>query len=304
MNYRKRQVAFVASMLLVMAANGSGANEAVAKSRLGLTQTPSRFFSAEVTVNGVPVWLDVDTGSDGTVLDSSLARSLRLKSGARTRLFCVGGIVRARMTTATLKVPGYAAEGFSCMLASLNQVSRHAKDDPTRGILGSGFLRPAGAIVDFGNCTIKFGPDTYAKEPASEEMLAVPFDYVPAVGVTVPVRINCRKTMAVVDSGAVQTLVYADVALPNKCGRIKGTDGIPCTIVDQIEFLNERVGSVLIENTPAILLEKERLGVELYRAVGVPRVYIGLDVLRLTEARVDFRTQTLLLSKTARSVKW
>jgi hypothetical protein len=291
-------------MLLVMTARGSGGNEAGAKSKQGLTQTPTRLFAAEVTVNGAPVWLDVDTGSDGTVLDSSLTRSLRLKSGARTKLFCVGGIVRARMTTATLKVPGHAAEGFSCMLASLNQVSRHAKDDPTRGILGADFLRQADAIVDFGDYTIRFGPDTYAKERASEEMLAVPFDYVPAVGVIVPVRISGRKTVAVIDSGAVQTHVFADVALPNKCSRIKGTDGIPCTIVDQIEFLNESVGSVLVENTPAILLEKERPGVELYRAAGVPRVYIGLDVLRLCEARVDFRTKTLFLSRAGRSVQW
>ncbi len=303
MNCFGRQAVLVVFATLITAAEGLG-DAGGAETCLTLTKTPTRLFAVQIAVNGSPTWLDVDTGSDGTVLDPSLKGILRLKSGARTKLFCFGGVVRARKTKATLVIPGYTAADFPCVLAPLNRISLHAKDDPARGILGADYLKQAGAVLDFGDCTIRIGARSPASERTAGEMLAVPFDYVPAVGVTVSVRINGRETVAVIDSGADQTHVYADVALPSKAGRILATDGTPCTILDELEFRNEKVGRVSFENLPVILLEKERPGVELYQPAGVPRAHIGLDVLCFNGARVDFREKVLFLCRASRTRTW
>ncbi len=267
------------------------------KPSTSLALTPAGFLTTQISAKGMDLWMDVDTGNDVTILDPEIATKLGLTLKEKTNVYGVEGTFKARMSELALEAPGYKSDPLPCLVFSHANLARHGKGDVTKGILGYDFLSKAGAIIDFNDLSIRFGSDTPLPADTSDCLVEIPFNYLPRWGITVPARINGKDVVALIDTGTVQTVVFSDIALPSAYGRPKDEKGNSYTFAEKIEFTDRRLGTLSFEKLFIILHDKQRKGVDPL-ADGLPKAYIGLDILYPSRAKIDFRRNVICLRKT------
>jgi len=284
-------VIFIGCSLGMFAAEG-------AEPPASFIEAPNKSFAIQVFANGLPIWLTVDTGS-GTILDPSLKRPLGLKyKGKRSYVFASVGKVVVRQSEVTISVPGFVANAHPCYVASMKELVPQ-KSQFARGFLGTDFLSKAGAIINFRDNSIRFTGGVSVANDSPKDMLPLPFDIIEGVGPTIKLRINGRDVIALIDTGCIETTALWDAVLPNEVGVKKGPTGVDYTVVDRIDFINQKIGTVSVGHVMVNVWLKERPGADVQPLAAITRVYLGLDLLRYLGAIIDYPAGILYISKEA-----
>lgn len=117
----------------------------------------------EVTINGVPQKLILDTGASTTVIDDKTAEELNLERSGQIDAVVAGTQIRASMVLIdSIGINGMARDSFLCAAANIGNIKVLVGEDVS-GLLGCDFLGKFKVSIDFRAKFIAF--DSYEKTP-------------------------------------------------------------------------------------------------------------------------------------------
>jgi hypothetical protein len=160
----------------------------------------------------------VDTGSQVTVIDPSLAAQLDLKAQGRVGLVSVASVAQASVTLLDrLEADSHVVEKSPAIVQDLRQIQ--AADPRIRGVLGESFLAHFDLLIDYGHKLLCFDETNAMRDSVrGEHVLFVPPQY-PADELPFMERLvisvhlsgtGARAILLQLDSGSDGPILYAD----------------------------------------------------------------------------------------------
>lgn len=301
---RGRLGALGAAAIWVWGLSAGVAGAAGACQFLQIGEIPAKFEHnqplLEASINGQKVWLLVDTGSSTSLLFEGAAQRLGLHPvmADRVRLYGVGGVQAAkRVTIAAYGLGGAVAHNIPLLVAG----GRLGGD--AAGVIGRDFLSQADVEFDLAHGAIRlFKPrncgaqDGLAYWSKTFSMTEMSHAWTRQNAIELPVLLNGRRVDAILDSGAMTSVITPGAAQSAGVGskqleadslaqsRGLGPAAVPSrtAMFDKLEIGDEAVSHVKLRVADLFRDDKEvEIGSHVPTPVAqLPSMLLGADFLR------------------------
>jgi hypothetical protein len=254
----------------------------------------------DVTINGVPVAITMDTGAPGIVLDASLIRSARIDVVQTLK----DGILIGRLDS--LRAGSLLLKNEQVGLRSFSAVNDSASGrPPVLGIIGTAFFRQFVTEFDFANHVVTlYDPATFSYHGLG---IAVPITFkaeLPQVTAVIA-RADGRKVTArlIIDLGSANAPVALTTAFARAAQLADPSDRY-IEVTGVTSLYGSGVGRIQrVESVKLGDLEIVRPTVNISDALGaaIPTSIadgtIGMPVLRRTTMILDYRRSRIIFEK-------
>jgi predicted aspartyl protease len=224
-------------------------------SAVPVRQAMAGLLVVQVAINGrgeFPFLLD--TGSESTLIDPTLAEEVGLSSASRRQLLTSTGVVGVGASTASLVFGAIEARDVHVLHMPLDAVRAYAPE--IRGVLGHDVLRRSNWLLDYSRGTVTQDPDAVLRQSRCGDRL--PLRWItgrPAVRASFG-RVN---TDLVLDSAASRLVLFGraddlDATEHVSISSLSGREQVPAVTIDSL-----RLGAFVVPRLTAAVLTEDGL---------------------------------------------